>query len=157
MQTSNKDDNKVNAPGEHNQAMMELGATVCLPRGPLCLQCPVYGLCKTRGEHSDGSAGEGLSARSGFSVLSRRREGVREIMLVQRAADASLMADMWELPPLSLEVVAPYEPVLAVKHGITDTNYDVRVYKARELEREVSGNGNRRMRWVPRRRWRRSR
>ena len=37
-----------NAAGDHNQAMMELGATVCLPRAPLCLQCPVYALCRTR-------------------------------------------------------------------------------------------------------------
>ncbi|HEX3730734.1 MAG TPA: hypothetical protein VHV47_13065, partial [Opitutaceae bacterium] len=39
-----------NAAGDHNQAMMELGATMCLPRAPLCLQCPVQALCKTRGE-----------------------------------------------------------------------------------------------------------
>jgi A/G-specific adenine glycosylase len=40
-----------NAAGDHNQAMMELGATVCLPKAPLCLSCPVYDLCVTRGEH----------------------------------------------------------------------------------------------------------
>ena len=40
-----------NAAGDHNQAMMELGATICLPKGPLCLHCPVYELCRTRGEH----------------------------------------------------------------------------------------------------------
>jgi A/G-specific adenine glycosylase len=39
----------VNAAGDHNEAMMELGATVCLPKAPLCAQCPVYGLCLTRG------------------------------------------------------------------------------------------------------------
>src|ERR1019366_7558179 len=41
-----------NTAGEHNQAMMELGATVCLPRAPLCLRCPVHALCRTRGEHA---------------------------------------------------------------------------------------------------------
>src|SRR5271170_8278563 len=40
-----------NAAGDHNQAMMELGATICLPRAPLCLHCPVFSMCKTRGEH----------------------------------------------------------------------------------------------------------
>jgi A/G-specific adenine glycosylase len=30
---------------EHNQAMMELGATVCLPRNPLCRDCPLAGSC----------------------------------------------------------------------------------------------------------------
>ena len=33
------------APGDHNQAMMELGATVCLKRGPRCPECPVRGFC----------------------------------------------------------------------------------------------------------------
>jgi A/G-specific adenine glycosylase len=137
-----------NAPGEHNQAMMELGATVCLPRGPLCLQCPVYALCKTRGEHKTAPRAKGYKREIACLLTQRTRKGVREVMLVQRAADASLMANMWELPPLSMEVVAPYEPVLAVKHGITDTTYDVKVYAARDLEREVSAGETVRLRWV---------
>lgn len=32
-------------PAEHNQAMMELGALVCLPRNPNCLDCPLAGSC----------------------------------------------------------------------------------------------------------------
>ena len=35
-------------PGRFNQAMMELGATICLPRDPLCLLCPVSSDCKAR-------------------------------------------------------------------------------------------------------------
>jgi len=143
----------VNAPGEHNQAMMELGATVCLPRGPLCLQCPVFALCRTRGEHVTAPRAKGFRRELAYLLATRRRDRASEVMLVQRAADVSLMAGMWELPPLSMEVVAPYEPVVAVKHGITDTTYDVRVYAARELEREVSaGEANAgkagRLRWV---------
>src|SRR5665213_752777 len=38
-------------PGIFNQAMMELGAMVCLPQTPLCGECPVYEFCRTRGEH----------------------------------------------------------------------------------------------------------
>ena len=38
-----------NAAGDHNQAMMELGATVCLPREPLCLECPVYSTMQDAG------------------------------------------------------------------------------------------------------------
>src|SRR3954453_2444366 len=32
-------------PGDFNQAMMELGAIICLPRNPLCLECPVAAQC----------------------------------------------------------------------------------------------------------------
>ena len=35
-------------PGDFNQAMMELGATVCLPKNPQCLVCPVSALCLAR-------------------------------------------------------------------------------------------------------------
>jgi A/G-specific adenine glycosylase len=36
------------SPGEWNQAMMELGATVCTPRSPQCLLCPVAQFCEAR-------------------------------------------------------------------------------------------------------------
>jgi len=36
------------APGDWNQAMMELGATVCTPRSPQCLLCPVSEFCEGR-------------------------------------------------------------------------------------------------------------
>jgi A/G-specific adenine glycosylase len=38
------------APGDWNQAMMELGATVCTPRSPQCLLCPVTDFCEARKE-----------------------------------------------------------------------------------------------------------
>ncbi|HEY0307931.1 MAG TPA: A/G-specific adenine glycosylase [Acidobacteriaceae bacterium] len=147
---------KTNAAGEHNQAMMELGAMVCLPRGALCGECPVYSLCRTRGEHVTVKRAKGLrrevaylfATRMAKQVSKRQGNGEVEVMLVQRAADASLMAGMWELPPLSAEVVAPFEPVLAVKHSITNTNYDVSVYAARELEREVAAGETVVVRWV---------
>jgi A/G-specific adenine glycosylase len=36
------------APGNWNQAMMELGATICTPRSPQCLLCPVAEFCRAR-------------------------------------------------------------------------------------------------------------
>ncbi|NXL43774.1 MUTYH glycosylase, partial [Podilymbus podiceps] len=35
-------------PGDFNQALMELGATVCVPKGPLCGECPVKQHCRAR-------------------------------------------------------------------------------------------------------------
>ncbi len=32
-------------PGRHNQAMIELGALICLPRNPICGECPISGAC----------------------------------------------------------------------------------------------------------------
>jgi A/G-specific adenine glycosylase len=36
-------------PGDFNQAMMELGATICTPRAPQCALCPLNAFCKSRG------------------------------------------------------------------------------------------------------------
>src|SRR6202008_2275140 len=41
-------------PGDFNQAIMELGATVCTPRAPACLTCPLMELCAARGEIAGG-------------------------------------------------------------------------------------------------------
>jgi len=38
-------------PGDHNQAMMELGATVCLPENPKCLLCPLQSDCRGLAEN----------------------------------------------------------------------------------------------------------
>ena len=44
-------------PGDFNQAMMELGATICTPRLPQCLLCPLISWCGTRGQDCDPPAG----------------------------------------------------------------------------------------------------
>jgi len=132
-------------PAEHNQAMMELGAIVCLPRGPLCGECPVYELCRTRGEHATAVRMKPQRREVAYLLAWRIRGKRAEVLLVQRASNEMKMAGMWELPMLSPEVLAPHEPVLAVKHSITNTNYDVRVYAGAELQREVDAAGQQ---WV---------
>jgi A/G-specific adenine glycosylase len=119
---------KGNLPGDHNQAMMELGATICLPRAPLCLQCPVVTLCATRGEHVTAERSK-MQSRTVAYLLALRKRGLKtEVLLERRSEDASLMAGMMELPPLPLEATDGREPVLRVRHAITDTNYYVRIF-----------------------------
>ena len=119
------------AAGEHNQAMMELGATICLPRAPLCLNCPVYALCLTRGEHLVPKRAPTRSRPAAY-LLDLRKNGVTtEVLLEQRAEDASLMPGMYELPPLPEDVLGGREPVLRLRHAITNTNFYVRVFSAR--------------------------
>ena len=40
-----------NNPGDYNQSLMELGALICRPRQPLCVDCPVRQLCRARQEN----------------------------------------------------------------------------------------------------------
>ena len=132
---------KANPPGDHNQAMMELGATICVPRGPLCLQCPVVEFCRTRGEHLTVKREKQHVRRAAYLLAVRVRERRVEVLLEQRAQEASLMAGMFELPPLPLDAVSKRSPVLRVRHAITDTNYAVEVYTHSEgdTEEETAG------------------
>ena len=112
-------------PGDFNQAMMELGATVCTPRAPACLACPVVELCATRGELASASKAVRQKKREIHYALDVR-DG--EVFLVQRPRDASLMAGMWELPEIS-PLRSHAKPVFTVKHSITVTDYTVRVWR----------------------------
>jgi A/G-specific adenine glycosylase len=120
----------VNAAGDHNQAMMELGATICLPRAPLCLHCPVYSMCKTRGEHITPPRTAQLSRPAAYLLSLRKRRTVTEVLLELRADDVSLMPGMYELPPLPPDAVQGREPLLRLRHAITNTNYYVQVFAA---------------------------
>jgi A/G-specific adenine glycosylase len=61
----------------------------------------------------------------------RKQGTVTEVLMHRRAADASLMAGMLELPPLREEAVTGREPLLRVRHSITNTNYYVQVFASR--------------------------
>jgi A/G-specific adenine glycosylase len=133
-------------PGDFNQAMMELGATVCLPRAPLCLGCPWQPWCRTRGEHPVAARPRQQRQHSARAVWLRETGMQQQVRLVQRAADASLMAGMWELPPYipNAEPKPGESPAFTVRHAITVTNHVVDVYVLRS--RTVRGLAGE---WVP--------
>jgi A/G-specific adenine glycosylase len=145
-------------PGDFNQAMMELGATVCLPRAPLCLQCPVRALCKTQGEHVVPERRKMKSQQAAYAFLRRispggpgslSRRGMLEVLLTQRPQDASLMPGMWELPAIDAEMGTPERRLLDVRHSITVTNYYVTVYRFEAGEEGLLPAPGKLQRWFP--------
>jgi A/G-specific adenine glycosylase len=128
-------------PGDFNQAIMELGATVCTPRAPLCLTCPVIALCAARGElAAQTKAQPQLKREIHYSLHCRKHE----IFLVQRPRDVSLMPGMWELPEVE-SMNGLSRPVFTLRHSITVTDYTVRVWQNAVLSRTVG-------KWIPRER-----
>ena len=85
-------------PADFNQAMMELGALVCTPRQPKCDPCPVRQWCATQGESPRTTSRQSQSKKEIWCLLDQREGHIR---LVQRPANSSLMAAMWELPQAS--------------------------------------------------------
>jgi A/G-specific adenine glycosylase len=124
-------------PGDFNQAMMELGATICTPRAPACLTCPVVEMCATRGDLAGIAQASRQKKREIHYTLCKHDS---RLFLVKRPPHVSLMPSMWELP----EIEAPNshaQPTLTMKHSITTTDYTVRVWDSAPLE---SSRGN----WV---------
>ena len=90
-------------PGGHNQAMMELGATVCRPRNPMCITCPILSFCAAaaRGEQEDLPR---LAPRNVQKLALFRLWLVHEgRLLLQRHADsARRLQGLHELPLLEV-------------------------------------------------------
>jgi A/G-specific adenine glycosylase len=98
---------RARAPGPFNEALMELGATVCVPRDPLCLVCPVRSLCRA---FADGRQNElpVVGAKKAVpevhaAALVARKGG--EVLLGRRRGDA-LFGGLWE-PPMVEGADAP--------------------------------------------------
>jgi A/G-specific adenine glycosylase len=140
-------------PGDFNQAMMELGATVCLPRNPQCLVCPLREGCQTRGEHKAAPRPRRESREAEYalcvrSVTAGRNAGTREVLLEQRPASMSVMPGLWELPGMRNPVVAGAVR-MTVRHAIMNVNYIVRIHDVDESElNELTAKCGER-RWVP--------
>ncbi|HYL93589.1 MAG TPA: A/G-specific adenine glycosylase [Alphaproteobacteria bacterium] len=124
------------SPGDFNQAMMELGATVCHPQEPACDICPVASLCVKRGA---GARPDRVSRRKAELryTLARRND---RVLLRKRAPDSRLMPGMWELPERPGRTTRE-KPILQLRHSITTTDYSVMVFPE---DRVASSKG----RWV---------
>ncbi|HEY2361118.1 MAG TPA: A/G-specific adenine glycosylase [Candidatus Angelobacter sp.] len=126
------------SPGDFNQAMMELGALVCLPGQPLCHVCPVAELCGARGPTERAERPARRKAELHYALA--RRNG--SVLLCQRNKHGSLMPGMWELPEIKVMRKEGKLPLLKLRHSITTTDYTVFVHD--EQRRRRQGD-----RWVP--------
>jgi len=144
-------------PGDFNQAMMELGATVCLPRNPQCLVCPISAHCKTRGEHKttprprmlSREIAHALSVRTSSSPRKKRSTSTREVLLEQRPATHTVMPGMWELPKLRTAAVPEEDQRMTVRHAIMQVNYYVRIRTVFEDDVDDLTLCGGERRWVP--------
>ena len=128
----------VRAPGDFNQAMMELGATVCLPNGaPVCEKCPARGFCRA---HLEGKTAvlpvkapkkpRRIEERTVFLLFFEGRVALR------RRDDRGLLAGLWEFPnvlgqelPAEWEVAPKGQTLCAVgKHVFTHIEWHMTAY-----------------------------
>jgi A/G-specific adenine glycosylase len=90
-------------PGDHAQAMMDLGATICSPKSPSCLVCPVSGFCAGLGEGIAASlprksvkARRPLRQGAAFVAIRQGPDGC--FILLRKRPAKGLLGGMMEVP-----------------------------------------------------------
>ena len=91
---------EADSPGDFNQAMMELGETVCLPQTPLCEVCPLCAECKARkrkcqAEFPVRREKKKIPLRQVLAFLAVNDKG--ECLFIRRPEEG-LLGGLWELP-----------------------------------------------------------
>ena len=100
-------------PGRFNQALMELGATVCTPRSPRCGDCPVDGLCAARAEGREEELPV-IAPKRDVPVVPAVAAVVRagQRVLLARRAEGGLFGGLWEPPMVEAASLAEARALL---------------------------------------------
>jgi len=113
-------------PGDHNQAMMELGATVCRKAAPDCAHCPVARWCAVSGRAEAAQLPRFVAKVRKTAEVTRALVHHRGKLLVRRnPRGARRLAGMAELPELvTLRGAAASQPVLIRRRTIGSVTYE---------------------------------
>ncbi|HTS46332.1 MAG TPA: A/G-specific adenine glycosylase [Bryobacteraceae bacterium] len=135
-----------NHPGEFNQAWMELGAVVCLPKEPQCSICPLQShcaACRLGCEHElplKAARPSPVEIQKQLLVI-RKAAG---ILVWQRETESRRLAGFWELPePTQIPRVKIGARIGVFRHTIVNTNYSFQVHQA------SARNVPKGFRWLP--------
>jgi A/G-specific adenine glycosylase len=153
---------------DFNQALMELGATVCTPKSPECGRCPVAGQCRALALERVSDFPE----RSSRPVLTEERRAAAvvvrrgQVLVVRAPAGAARWAGMWQFPDLKLSdgddparclpesvatstgiSIALGESLGSLRHQVTRFRIQMDVYAARALRGRARGLDGAQVRW----------
>jgi len=109
-------------PGDWNQALMELGATLCTPTAPVCGACRVASWCAareagTQEERPAPARRPKVTARTFVSAVVVTPDG--SLLLRKRPADG-LLGGMWSFPDVELEARDGWEDVVEVARAVAE-------------------------------------
>lgn len=131
-------------PGDFNQAMMELGATLCVPRTPRCPVCPVEAWCHARAAGTQAQLPvkrrkpRATALRLDLLLL-RSPEPESLIFLVQRDTSEARLAGFWELPGKNLFPGVRARRSKSFVHQIVNDRFRVTVWTAGVASVPVDG------------------
>jgi len=135
-------------PGGFNQALMELGATICVPKTPQCASCPVSLQCAARAQGRQNELPI-LAPKPAFTSAAVRLLIIArsdEVLLRPAPEDSVRLAGLWHLPEDALLPGAKIlQEIACFRHTIVRTKYECRVAVA-DLEGGLAPSG---FVWVP--------
>jgi A/G-specific adenine glycosylase len=150
-------------PGDYNQALMELGATVCLSDNPLCLLCPMITICEAsqKGFQAELPETTGADKTVDISMTCLFLEDKGRVLIKKRSEEEKWLKGMWEFPSaegktfgeaqkkLEKELQASIAPGLLkeVRHQITHHKIKLRFFAARRKPAKTLGKA---YQWVTR-------
>jgi len=134
------------SPGDLNQALMELGATLCTPTAPACAVCPLSRRCAARATGLQETIPSRRRVRAPIKVRAAVAVVTRDgRYLLHRRSDRDLMRGLWELPAVGRGRrsdglrLAVGRSVATVRHSITYRRLEVSVHPARLLAEPPRG------------------
>ena len=144
------------SPGDHNQAMMELGATICLRRKPLCLLCPVRAFCTAQELGPEAFPKINAKIMEKRSVVRAWCVRRKALLLHRTGRDARRLAGLHELPTAEQLGLAPSDvrrlPLLARRtRSITRFHISESIHAVapkRDFKAHGAGSGDSLV-WVP--------
>jgi len=106
-----------NPAGDHNQAMMELGATICVPRKPLCLLCPLKRDClgRPRAEEFPVKTRTGIVKREETVAIIRHGSSI----YAEQVPEGKPWHGLWRFPDFDPARMQAGRPIAEIKYGIT--------------------------------------
>ena len=157
-----------NAPGIFNQAMMELGATVCRPQSPTCIVCPVNATCRAfrTAQQEEFPVRQKPKPLPEYHIVAGVVHKKGSILITQRKPDG-LLGGLWEFPGGKIQVeetpekaciraireetnllVEPIEYLTRVKHAYTHFKIVMDVFHCHYQSGEVALNEAVDHRWI---------
>ena len=136
-------------PGDHNQAMMELGATVCLKHKPLCTVCPVVEFCQARRKGTQDARPE-IERKATVKVeIDRAWATLDDQLLLHRISESSgQLAGQYELPRLE-QIISKTTPrrIASKSRAITHRRIREHIYDVHVDLPDASDDDS--LQWIP--------
>jgi A/G-specific adenine glycosylase len=125
-------------PSTHNQAMMELGATICVPRKPLCLVCPLRRDCRGRDHAEDFPVKTRIETIRREETVAVLHKGAR--LYAEQVPEGLPWHGLWRLPDFDPVRMKSGEELAKLKYGITKYAVTMRAIAA-QWKPKASGKG----------------